>query len=169
MLLNSIEIDESMYPVLVEARAIAKDALGSGEWDGAPGTAGVYRSLAGEMTAIYGSDGDVNAPRGVLGGHDAQPSANWKHQANGERVRLPAFGEATCRPDERLEFRACSGGGYGDPARRDPRRVVAAVNRGWLSPERAEAIYKVALRRAPDGVDFELDREETARRRGAAG
>ena len=168
MLLDSIEIDESMYPVLVESRAIAKDALGSGEWDGAPGVAGVYRSVAGEMTAIYGSDGDVNASKGVLGGHAGAPSTNWKRKANGELVRLPGFGGTTCRPDEKLEFRACSGGGYGDPAGREPRRVVAAVNREWLSQERAEAIYHVVLKRAPNGVDFELDDLGTARRRAGA-
>jgi N-methylhydantoinase B len=128
----------------------------------------VYRSVAGEMTAIYGSDGDVNASKGVLGGHDGAPSANWKRQANGELVRLPGFGETTCRPDEKLEFRACSGGGYGDPTQRDPRRVVAAVNREWLSQQRAETIYQVVLKRAPNGVDFELDEVGTARRRAGA-
>ena len=41
---------------------------------------------------------------------------------------------------------ACGGGGYGDPARRDPDRVVSTVNRGWLTADKAKEIYGASLR-----------------------
>jgi len=40
------------------------------------------------------------------------------------------------------------------------------VNRGWLSPGRAEEVCRVKLRLARNGIDYEIDRRETARRRG---
>ena len=78
MRLDSIEIDESMYPIIVTSRQIAKDTLGPGEWDGGPALEGEFGPLAGEMTAFWGSDGDVAPPRGVLDGMDSACSSNWK-------------------------------------------------------------------------------------------
>ena len=62
----------------------------------------------------------------------------------------------------------CGGGGYGDPTKRDPRRVVAAANREWVSAARARAAYRVALKPADNGIDYVLDEAETARLRGDA-
>ncbi|MBM3516425.1 MAG: hydantoinase B/oxoprolinase family protein [Alphaproteobacteria bacterium] len=99
-----------MYPVLVEARRIAQDAIGMGRWNGAPAREGSYHSLSGDMTVAYCSDGDRNAPRGVLGGRDGSGALNLKRGANGEEERLPSFHIATCRPGERMVFRTCAGG-----------------------------------------------------------
>lgn len=169
MRLDSIEIDESMYPIIVTSRRIAKDSLGPGEWDGGPALEGEYGPLAGEMTAFWGSDGDVQAPRGVLGGHDSAPSSNWKRHADGRLRKLEPFGSARYRPGERVRFVTCGGGGYGDPARRDPARVAAAANREWISVERAREVYRVALVPADNGVDYVVDEAATARLRGAPG
>jgi len=51
-----------------------------------------------------------------------------------------------CKPGEKILCFACGGGGYGDPARRDPGRVVATINRGWLTADKARQIYGVSLR-----------------------
>jgi N-methylhydantoinase B len=40
---------------------------------------------------------------------------------------------------------SCSGGSYGAPRDRDPDRVARNVSEGWITPERAEAVYGVAL------------------------
>jgi N-methylhydantoinase B len=166
LVLDSIEIDESMYPILFEARRVARDSLGCGEWDGAPATEGRFRSLAGDMTFIYCSDGGINRPRGVLGGLDGGAAGNWKRQANGQRAELPGFHEDVCRSGEAVEFMTCGGGGYGDPVHRDPQRVAASANRSWLSAERAAEVYKVALLHAPNGIDYVVDEDATARLRG---
>ena len=36
-----------------------------------------------------------------------------------------------------------SGGEYGNHARRDPSRVVATVNCGWLTPRKEKEIYRI--------------------------
>ncbi len=38
--LDQIEIDEMTYPILVEERKIAANAMGMGEWNGAPAMQG---------------------------------------------------------------------------------------------------------------------------------
>ncbi len=161
LVLDSIEIDESMYPILFESRHIAEDSVGHGQWDGAPATKGAFRSLAGEMTVIYCSDGSVNPPKGVLGGWNGGASANWKRKANGQLEALPGFHEDVCGPGEAIEFVTCGGGGFGEPRKRDPMQVAAAVNRRWVSPERAEQVYGVKLRLAGNGIDYLVDEEGT--------
>ena len=40
-------------------------------------------------------------------------------------------------------------------------QVAAAVNRRWVSPERAEQVYGVKLRLAGNGIDYLVDEEGT--------
>ena len=166
-ILSPTEVDESMFPIHFECRELAIDTLGHGEWDGAPGTLAVYGPVAGEMTAVYCSDGDTYPSKGVRGGSDGAPSINQKRTADGTLVTLPSFHEERCAPGEMFRFVTTAGGGYGAPARRDPAAVARAVDNGWLSPEKAAEVYAVALRRAADGIRHVVDVDETARLRQA--
>ena len=168
LVLDSIEVDESMYPVLIEDRHIGKDTFGCGRWNGAPATEGSYSSMSGEMTVAYCADGDTNAAKGVLGGQAAVPSANWVRSANGQMELQPSFHIAKLQQGEAMVYRSCAGGGYGRPEQRDPERVAKDVNRQWLSPERAESIYRVKLALAPNGVDYVVDGKRTAALRAGA-
>jgi N-methylhydantoinase B len=161
IVLDSVEIDESMYPILVEGRWAERDTLGAGQFDGAPGTRLIFRPIADDMHVIYCSDGDQNAAKGVVGGQDGAPSVNFKRLANGEIVRLPSFHHEITKPGEAVLGVTGAGGGYGNPLDRDPQRVAATVNRGWLSPERAESVYAVALRPAANGIEFIVDDART--------
>lgn len=165
MALDSIEVDEAMYPILIEQRGCATDSGGPGRWDGAPGIEGILRPLSGDMTAFWGSDGDVNPARGVLGGRDAATSGNWLRNEDGGEAQLPAFGDITIHSDQALRFRACGGGGYGDPRQRDPQRVLRSVRRNWVSQEAARSIYGVAVNWREDLLDWEIDAGATARLR----
>ena len=166
-ILSPTEVDESMFPIHFECRELAIDTLGHGEWDGAPGTLAVYGPVAGEMTAVYCSDGDTYPSKGVRGGSDGAPSVNQKRSADGTLVTLPSFHEERCAPGEMFRFVTTAGGGYGEPTRREPEAVARAVDNGWLSPEKAAEVYAVALRRAEDGIGHEVDADETGRLRQA--
>ena len=169
IVMDSIEVDESMYPFVVESRRILADSQGVGEWEGAPGMAGAFYPLENDMTVIYAADGTTFAPRGVNGGGPAQNTYSRKRLADGTVVELPAFHEEVCLPGETLEFFCCGGGGYGDPLKRDPNRVVATVNRGWLSAEKARAVYRVALT-LDDATDlYIVDKVATERLRADGG
>jgi N-methylhydantoinase B len=169
IVLDSIEIDESMYPIVVSGRRIEIDSAGAGEWDGAPGMAGGYRPIGDELVAMYSSDGELNAPQGVRGGGAGITARNWKRLQDGRLVRLPAFHKEVVQEGETIEFRSNGGGGYGDPRRRNPESVAKSANRGWLSVERARAVYGVALVSASNGIEWVVDTAETTSLRAAPG
>ena len=108
------------------------------------------------MTIIYAADGTTFPPQGVIGGEAAAASETQKRRADGTLVDLPAFHQELCQPGEKIVCFACGGGGYGDPARRDPRRVVATVNRGWLSPDEAREVYGTALTYSQATAEYSL-------------
>ena len=168
-ILSPTEVDESMFPIIYECRELAIDTLGHGEWDGAPGTKSVYRPSHSEMKAVYCSDGDTFPSKGVSLGHDGAPSANWKRSTNGELTKLPSFHEETCYPGEAFSFVTTGGGGYGNPLKRPPDRVVATINRGWLSSGKAEEIYGVVVIPADNGIEYCADVSATLRRRAELG
>ncbi|ESZ04871.1 hydantoinase B/oxoprolinase family protein [Mesorhizobium sp. L48C026A00] len=165
--LDSVEVDESMYPIIIESRGVVADTQGIGEFEGAPAVGGVFYPVDHEMTLVYSADGTTFPPRGVLGGGDAKASRSAKRGADGKLVELPAFHEEACRAGERIEFVACGGGGYGDPTKRDVRRVAASVGRGWLTSKAARESYKVALVLDAEQGVWVVDQDATARLRAA--
>ena len=94
---------------------------------------------------------------GVCGGKDAVgPEINILNAA-GEVVdhRL----KATKYPMEKdwvVQIRTGGGGGYGNPLEREPARVKKDVDFGYITKERAEAVYGVAFNAAG-----EVDEEKT--------
>ena len=53
--------------------------------------------------------------------------------------------QVAIRNDQLMVSYSNGGGGFGDPARRDPEAVARDVREGWISAARAVAVYKVAL------------------------
>lgn len=160
--LDSVEVDESMYPIIIERRGVVQDSQGYGEFEGAPTVGGIFYPLDHDMTIVYAADGTTFPPRGVLGGGTGKASETIKLQANGGEEVLPAFAEVVIEEGAKIAFTASGGGGYGDPRKRDPQRVLATANRGWLSVEAALRIYGVVL--VPDENEpgtFKIDAEKT--------
>lgn len=167
MVNDSIEIDEATYPILIEERSVAPDSMGFGEWNGAPAVKGSYRSLTGEMTVYFFGDGGTFPAKGVLGGQPGSGCGTWKRLKNGKLERQPDFDHCSAGEKEAVHYRSCAGGGYGSPRDRDPERVLADLNRGWLSLEKARSVFGVAAKRSPNGVDYDLDTAGTAKLRAA--
>jgi N-methylhydantoinase B len=128
---------------------------------------GSYRSLTGEMMVYFFGDGGTFPPKGVLGGLPGSGCGTWKRLKNGKLERQPDFDHCSAGEKEAVHYRSCAGGGYGAPRDRDPERVLADLNRGWLSPEKARAVFGVAAKLGANGVDFDLDTAATAKLRAA--
>jgi N-methylhydantoinase B len=154
--LDSIEVDESMYPIVIESRGVRPGSQGFGEFEGAPGVEATFYPVDHAMTIIYAADGTSFPPQGVIGGRPAAGSETRKQRTDGSLVELPAFHQEVCQSGEKIVCFACGGGGYGDPSKRDPRRVLATVNRGWLSPDRAAEVYGTTLRYNEATADWSL-------------
>jgi N-methylhydantoinase B len=160
---NPVELVEQKYPVIYLEQELVPDSQGAGLWDGAPGTRCVIAAREDPVTFMYIGDGAKNVPRGFRGGLDGTPTTARLRSADGQERPLPMCTLVEIQPHEALVGECCSGGGYGDPLRRDPQRVLHRVQEGWTSEERARDVYGVALT-SQNGVPA-VDAEATQRLR----
>jgi N-methylhydantoinase B len=154
--LDSVEIDEGMYPLIIESRGVEPDTQGFGQFEGSPGVGGVFYPVGHAMTIVYAADGTIFPPKGVLGGSAAAPSRSQKILSDGRTIDLPAFNEEVCAAGEKMSFLACGGGGYGLPSQRSPERVVHTINQGWLTPAKAAEVYGINVRFDESSAQYEL-------------
>jgi N-methylhydantoinase B len=166
---DSTEVDEQKYPLHVYEKRLIPDSEGAGRHRGALGSHVSYGPKGGTMTLAYTFEGHVHPARGVRGGLTGAPSDGWKIGTDGERVEVPMATTLDIVPGERVVSRTGGGGGYGDPLERASDRVLDDVLEGWVSRDRALAIYGVVLV-GEDGelrVDVAATRQERVRRIGA--
>lgn len=164
---DSVEIDEQKYPILVKESRILLDSDGAGTHRGAPAGKVVYGPTTREMTVSYAADGVDNPPRGVRGGQSGHAQYIGRISADGTEEALPSSGNVMIAPGEFIVNATNGGGGYGDPADRDPRRVARDVEEGLVSIGRAYEVYRVAGEIAADG-GFVIDETRTAELRKVA-
>ncbi|ADB50719.1 hydantoinase B/oxoprolinase family protein [Conexibacter woesei] len=154
---DSVEVDELNFPILVRAQRVEPDSEGSGRLRGAPSVYAEYGPLDGELTVIYAGDGHVNAAAGARGGEPGARAKQFRRDGAGELTALPGSGEITLLPGETIVSLTAAGGGYGPPVLRDPELVAEDVREGAVSRTRARETYRVVL----DG-DLEADLAATS-------
>jgi N-methylhydantoinase B len=162
-----MEMFELSSPHFMEQYEYLPDSAGAGEWRGGLGTVSRWRFYGlGELGVTIGDDcaseGADPAP-GLFGGEPAGLNELELHYPDGT-VRNWGSKEIVHEipVDTLCVARNGGGGGYGDPRRRDPRKVFEEVRDGLLSAEKARSSYGVALLADGSGVD----EVETARLRG---
>jgi N-methylhydantoinase B len=136
-----VEVMEQYYPVLFEEFAINEGSGGAGE----------ARGGRGEARASMVMDHGRTGPLGALGGSDGGLN-RVAIEANGETYRpvhLSKDQDIAMRPGDVVRVSTPGGGGYGDPQRRDPRKVALDVMRGYYTKEEAEKLFGVRFN--PDG------------------
>jgi N-methylhydantoinase B len=161
---DSVELTEMRYPVVVKEQRLMPDSEGAGRTVGAPSARFEFAAVDAPVEAMYGADGCVHPPAGVRGGLAGGAGAQYRRLSSGEVVDESAFARVTLEPGESLISISAGGGGYGHPWLRDPAQVAADVQEGRISPERARAVYAVALE--GDGT---VEDNETRRLRSQAG
>ena len=157
---DSVELDELRHPLYVHARGFLTDTEGAGRFNGARVGFAIYGPSNCALEVVYNSDGNINGPQGVRGGHDGARSRQHKLDRNGHQVAVAQFGRVVLEDGELMCSYSCGGGGYGPPHERAVEAVLHDIAMGFVSPERARDIYGVVT----DG-DGRLDETATARRR----
>jgi N-methylhydantoinase B len=109
------------------------------------------------MTVAYVSDGNFNPASGARGGLRGAPSSQFRRRRDGSLEALPGCAEVLIRADESMVSFSCGGGGYGPPEERAVERVLHDVREKWVSRERAESDYGVAV-----SANGEVDATRTA-------
>ena len=161
---NPIEDIESHLPLRVNRYELRENVVAAGEWRGGIGSVRVFTYLADGGFSVEG-DGQKYRPWGFDGG-DRRPS--WR-AGHGDGQRQSASTSPSKVPyqkvarGDRLIAYGPSGGGYGDPFRRDPAAVLDNVLDGLFSPEIAREHYGVVI---VDGA-VDVAATEKLRRSGA--
>ena len=138
-----IEVMEQYYPVLFRRFALREGSGGAGERRGGFGVHYEMELLRGEARASFVMDHGRFGPPGVLGGADGAPNVVKIHR-NGTTTtpeHLSKDQDITIRVGDRVEVMTPGGGGYGDPARRDPALVARDVARGYYTADEAATLW----------------------------
>ena len=169
VMVDSAEIIEQKYPLLIRSVRLVADSGGAGRFRGGPAGEITYGPLHDPMTVAYFAEMHEDPPRGTLGGEAGQRSSVWKIDRDGREQPLAPIGLVALQPGEWIRGLESGGGGYGDPLERDPERVRHDVLEGWISAPRARDTYGVVLSGSRESDDLAVDAEATARlRRGRA-
>ncbi len=141
---NPVEDIESHLPLRVNRYELRSDAAAAGEWRGGIGTVREFTFLGDGGFSLEG-DGHRYAPWGFAGGADGYTASLKLVTAEGVEVALPSkVPYHKAKAGDRLVSLGPSGGGYGDPARRDPAAVRHDVRDGLISAEQASRSYGAA-------------------------
>ena len=135
-----VEVLEQRYPVLFEEYSLHEGSGGAGQFRGGFGINYRLRLLRGSARASMVMDHGRFGPKGALGGADGSVNKVLVLHADGRRHLPPHLSKA-----QDIEFAAGDvvavstpgGGGFGAPARRDPRLIEQDVGRGYYTAEDA--------------------------------
>jgi N-methylhydantoinase B len=145
-LIDSVELDELHFPILVHTRALLPDTEGAGRTIGAPSGVCEYGPLGGgTLEVAFVQDGVINNAKGTRDGHDGAVSRNYKKDMNGELMELSAVTDLILQPNETIITYTSGGGGYGPPYQRPLEKIKKDVEEGWITEKRAHEVYGVVL------------------------
>jgi N-methylhydantoinase B len=139
-----LEILESAYPVRFTQWALRTDSGGPGRHRG--GLGAVYEIELLEKDAevfLFGERGRY-APPGVVGGSAGALNRFTYPGADGKDATPPMASKMVDIPlkrGQRVRIDAPGGGGYGEPATRDPARIAEDVRLGYVSTGAAATDY----------------------------
>lgn len=144
LLSSPAEIVELSGHVVVEQQELAQDSAGAGRFRGGLAVDARYRTRDGQKL-ISLQDRTKSPPWGLEGGGPAR--------ANSSRVRFPdgtvqELTKVTSLPlpaGTAMEYQSAGGGGWGDPAERDPQAVLDDIREGYVSEAAARRDYPHAF------------------------
>jgi N-methylhydantoinase B len=158
----SAELEEARYPFRVVEYRLRTDSGGPGRWRGGPGIDRTFEFLE-DLQVTTSLERSKCPPWGLFGGVAGGPPVATLRYPDG---RVEQFNKATAKPvpkGSRLTISTAGGGGYGPPTEREPERVLRDVRAGYVSPQQARDVYRVAV--VGEGPDAVLDEQETTRLR----
>jgi N-methylhydantoinase B len=129
-----VETLEYRYPIRIEEYAFRPDSCGAGQWRGGVGLVRQYRFLGREATLQLRADRARHRPYGLFGGAEAAPSLNVLNPGGNAQETLPSKVTRTIRTGDVVRHEQPGGGGYGDPAARDPSLVERDLADGKITP-----------------------------------
>ena len=136
---EALELDA---PIRVHRVALRRNSGGAGAQRGGLGTIREYEILHGEVRFTHRGERHFIAPKGRAGGGDGVMARTIIHRADGAQETVPSKIVTTLYEGDRVVFETAGGGGYGDPATRDPDQVRLDIADGKISADGAKSYGK---------------------------
>ena len=132
-----VEIWEGLTGTTIERKALLPDSGGPGAARGGLGQEVVIRNDTGRTMTVFSMANRTEFPaRGLAGGG---PGGRREHRIDGAAV--DPKGAHTLARGGRLTLIEAGGGGFGDPAARDPSKLAADLAEGFVTPAGAKRDY----------------------------
>ena len=158
----SSEVYERRTPILVERYALnTGDGTGHGAHRGGFGAVRNYRLLCSEASFTVSAGRSKYPCWGVDGGMDGTPNYAVVYKQGEEPMRVMKVAAMKVRKGEMVSLVTGGGGGWGDPAERDPELVLRDVVNEYVTPKVAREVYGVEI----DTEKMEVDAEATKKLR----
>jgi N-methylhydantoinase B len=141
------EMYEHQTPHLILQHEYLCDSGGAGQWRGGLGTETKILLRGADTTMVVFGDGDVEPNYGLFGGSGSvlnKIELTYPETAGRKGGKLVPLSKdmITGIPDGTVYYQvAGGGGGYGDPAKRDPEKVNQDVRNGVVSTKAAKKLY----------------------------
>jgi N-methylhydantoinase B len=115
---------EMEAPIRLHRVALRANSGGDGEWRGGLGITREYEVLegpgAGDVSFSHRGERHFSAAAGLAGGTKGARARSMIRRAGGNEEVIPSKIVTVLHPGDRVTVETAGGGGYGDPARRDP-------------------------------------------------
>ncbi len=139
-----VEVQEAHSPVRVKRLEIMTDSGGAGQFRGGGGVRKDLEIYTEQAVASLLGDRHRFQPKGLFGG---QPGALARTVLNpeGEAEELQSKEVRRLKRGDVLSIQLSGGGGFGDPAHRDPQAVRDDVADGFISAQAAREDYGMEI------------------------
>jgi N-methylhydantoinase B/oxoprolinase/acetone carboxylase alpha subunit len=125
---------EMEAPIRLHCVALRAGSGGVGEWRGGLGVVREYEVLAGpdagDVSFSHRGERHFSAAAGLAGGGAGAPARSVIRRADGREEVIPSKIATLLHPGDRVIVETAGGGGYGDPARRDPPGIAGDIANG---------------------------------------
>jgi N-methylhydantoinase B len=137
------EVLETAYPLRVRRYEYRPDSGGAGEYRGGLGLRREIEALTDDVSFSLLADRRRHRPYGIDGGEAGRTGVDRIRRADGEDVGIPGKSTHDLDAGDVVCLRTPGGGGFGDPADRDPEAVARDLRLGVLSAAVARDAYGV--------------------------
>ena len=144
--ITPIEILESEFPCRVAEFSFVPDSGGAGQFRGGLSMRRRYELLQ-DATVIRRYDRARVPAQGLETGRPGRPSRFVIRAGGPDEQETPASGRYELKAGEFFLLECAGGGGFGDPAKRDPDALESDLAEGYVSREAAEKDYGPATGR----------------------
>jgi N-methylhydantoinase B len=138
-----VEVAETRYGLYVDQLKLNDAPGGEGEFRGGKGIVLDYRVRSDGCFFTCAYTRHKHKPWALAGGHEGSPNYAEVIRKNGEREIYAVITALTVHKDDVIRIHTASGGGYGDPKKRDRQKVLEDIKNGFVSEARAKEVHGI--------------------------